>query len=311
MTRNRSRSRLGSGLLAARRTLRLTQADLAERAGCSTRSIWQAEGGDGRLDTFQRIAGCLGLEVSGRALPPGALLGPRLKQLRARVGISRRQVAEECGLSATTVAEVENGAACNVATIESIGLTLGAGLTLVTAGERAGFYRLAGMSSGWNAWATPQPVLDSLCEVLGGKFDLDPCASRQTRLRKHARRYLTEDDDGLSQPWHGRVYINPPYGPPLSQWTAKAVDEVASGRAELVIGLVPARTDTRWWHTSIAGLSDIWLLRGRLAFGAGGHKAPFPSAITAWGASDELRQRMSAALPGAWFVPASTTMQPR
>ena len=122
----------------------------------------------------------------------------------------------------------------------------------MTAGERAGFYRLAGMSSGWNAWATPQAVLDSLCEVLGGRFDLDPCASRQTRLRKHARRYLTEDDDGLSQPWHGRVYINPPYGPPLSQWTAKAVDEVAARRAELVIGLIPARTDTRWWHTSIA-----------------------------------------------------------
>ncbi len=151
----------------------------------------------GHLPTYCRLPRPGGLRTSTaarRAPRPEAEAAP------GTGWISRRQVAEECGLSATTVAEVENGAACNVATIETIGLTLGAGLTLVTAGERAGFYRLAGMSSGWNAWATPQPVLDSLCEVLGGKFDLDPCASRQTRLRKHARRYLTEDDDGLSQP---------------------------------------------------------------------------------------------------------------
>ncbi len=310
MLRKRSRSRLGSGLLAARRTSRKTQADLAAEAGCSVRSVWQAERGAGRLDLFQRIAGTTGMEVSGRALPPGELLGHRLKLLRTRMGLSRRQVADEAGLSATTVFEVETGAACNVSSVEAIGMMLGAGLTLVAAGERAGFYRLAGMSSGWNAWSTPQNVLDTLCEVVGGRFDLDPCASRQSRLRKHARHYLTEVEDGLGQPWYGQVYINPPYGPPLSRWTAKAVEEVASCRADLVIGLVPARTDTRWWHNTIAGLSDVWLLRGRLAFGAGEHKAPFPSALTAWGASDILRQRMSAAFPGAWHVPSGRGQLP-
>ncbi len=305
MHRQRSESRLGPRLQAARRTLGLTQLDLAEKAGCSTRSVWQAEGGGGRLDLFQRIAACLDMEISGRALPPGDALGIRLRLLRDRMGISRRQVGEECGLSATTVAEVEKGAACNVATVEAMGMMLGAGLALVPAGERAGFYRLTATSSGWNAWATPQPILDRLCEVVGGRFDLDPCASRQSRVRKHARTYLTEADDGLSQPWRGSVYINPPYGPPISLWTAKAVDEVAARRADLVIGLVPARTDTRWWHTSIAGRSDVWLLRGRLAFGAGGNNAPFPSAIIAWGSSEPLSHRMSAAFPDAWFIPAS------
>ncbi len=300
----RSRSRLGSSLLDVRRVLRRTQADLAGQAGCSSRSVWQAEGGDGRLDLFQRIAGCLEVEISGRALPPGDALGPRLRLLRDRIGISRRQVGEECGISATTVAEVERGAACNVATLESMGIALGAGLALVPAGRRAGFYRLTATSSGWNAWSTPQPVLDSLCKVVGGRFDLDPCASRQSRLRKHARLYLTETDDGLSQPWHGRVYINPPYGPPIALWTAKAVDEVAAGRAEFVIGLVPARTDTRWWHSTIAEQSDVWLLRGRLAFGDGGNKAPFPSGLVAWGAPETLCRRISTAFPDAWFIPA-------
>ncbi len=81
------------------------------------------------------------------------------------------------------------------------------------------------------------------------------------------RRYLTEEDDGLSQHWNGLVYINPPYGPLLPLWTSNAMEEVAVGRADLVIGLVLARTDARWWHATIARQCDVWLLRGRLSFG--------------------------------------------
>jgi hypothetical protein len=62
--------------------------------------------------------------------------------------------------------------------------------------------------------------------------------------------------------------MNPPYGRQLTSWVAKAREEHLCGRAELgVVALVPARTDTRWWHDSIAGAADIWMLPGRLAFG--------------------------------------------
>ncbi len=303
MQQKRSGSRLGQSLKKARKAAGLTQEEVAEAVDCNPRTVWHAERGQGRADLFQRIANCVGMVVSGRALPPGDLIGPRLKMLRARVGISRTQVADECGLSPTTVADAEAGGSCNISTLEQIGAVLGAGLTLVASGEHPGFYQLVGISSGWNAWSTPQPVLDSLCRVVGNRFDLDPCASRQKRHRIHARRYLTEDDDGLSQPWHGHVYINPPYGPQIALWTAKAMDEVTARRADVVIGLVPARTDTRWWHTSIAGRSDVWLLRGRLAFGGGEQKAPFPSAIVVWGATEDVCCRMTAEFPDAWHVP--------
>ena len=303
MQQKRSGSRLGQSLKKARKAAGLTQEEVAEAADCNPRTVWQAERGQGRADLFQRIASSVGVEISGRALPPGESVGTRLKMLRARVGISRRQIADECGLSPTTVADAEAGGTCNISTLEQIGTVLGAGLALVPSGERAGFYQLVGVSTGWNAWSTPQPVLDSLCRVLGDRFDLDPCASRQKRLRTHARRYFTEDDDGLTQPWHGRVYINPPYGPAIAAWTAKAIDEVTAGRANVVIGLVPARTDTRWWHTTIAGRSDVWLLRGRLAFGGGEQKAPFASAVVAWGATEEMSRRMTTEFPEAWHVP--------
>jgi hypothetical protein len=89
---------------------------------------------------------------------------------------------------------------------------------------------------------------------------------------------------------------------------AKARMEAEAGRAGLVIALVPARTDTRWWHDHVAGKADVWLLRGRLSFGDGTMAAPFPSAIVAWGATDYARSMLGEALPGAWHVPRSRVL---
>ena len=105
------------------------------------------------------------------------------------------------------------------------------------------------------------------------------------------------------RPWRAEtVYLNPPYGRELPKWIAKARREHEDGRAGLVVGLVPARTDTRWWHEDIAGHSDVWLLKGRLAFGDGAAPAPFPSALVVWGAGDPHREQISAAFSDAWLV---------
>jgi hypothetical protein len=81
-----------------------------------------------------------------------------------------------------------------------------------------------------------------------GTFDLDPCSptsdGRTTFVK--AKAYFTETDDGLSLSWFGRVFMNPPYGRSIHHWTAKA--EVEQGNAEVVVGSLPARLDTRYAH---------------------------------------------------------------
>jgi hypothetical protein len=110
-------------------------------------------------------------------------------------------------------------------------------------------------------------------------------------------------DDGLSLPWKASsVFLNPPYGRGLVSWVARADQESALGRAGVIFALVPARSDTGWWHNHIAGRADVWMLRGRLSFGKGGQPAPFASAIVVWRATEGHRTRMAAAFPDAWHI---------
>ncbi len=107
-----------------------------------------------------------------------------------------------------------------------------------------------------------------------GRFTLDVCANAENAK---CARFYTREQNGLVQPWAGRVWMNPPYGRALPAWIAKA-HEAADTTADIVCCLVPARTDTRWWHEhAIHG--EIEFLRGRLRFGEAANAAPFPSAV--------------------------------
>lgn len=130
------------------------------------------------------------------------------------------------------------------------------------------------MSSLTPEWATPQDFFDGLDSEFG--FTLDVCAAD---WNAKCDRYFTIEDDGLSQEWDGVVWMNPPYGREIGMWMAKAVESWRGGAT--VVCLVPARTDTAWWH-DYAMQGDIRFLRGRLKFiGPEGVKssAPFPSAV--------------------------------
>lgn len=94
-----------------------------------------------------------------------------------------------------------------------------------------------------------------------------------------ARVNFTHDDDGLTLPWHGVVFVNPPYGRTLGLWVAKTRQEVEEGRARTVVALLPARPDTTYWHQHVAGRAVVYFLRGRLRFSDGEQAAPFPSAL--------------------------------
>lgn len=104
-------------------------------------------------------------------------------------------------------------------------------------------------------WETPQWLFDELSDVYGG-FTLDPCATQQNAK---CERFFTREQDGLKQPWEGKVFCNPPYGREIGRWVGKAYDASLSGA--LVVCLLPARTDTRWWHTH-ARRGYVHFLRG-------------------------------------------------
>lgn len=128
-------------------------------------------------------------------------------------------------------------------------------------------------SSATDLWATPQATFDALDKEFG--FTLDPCSTHENaKCAKH----FTKEDDGLAQDWGGEVvFMNPPYGREILHWMRKAFESAELGGATVVC-LVPARTDTEWWHT-FAMRGECRFLKGRLKFGDAKASAPFPSAV--------------------------------
>lgn len=128
-------------------------------------------------------------------------------------------------------------------------------------------------SSATPEWPTPQAFYDRLHEEF--TFSLDPCST--TENAKCAK-FFTANEDGLAQSWHGEtVFMNPPYGRVIGSWMRKAYESCNQSGA-LVVCLVPARTDTAWWH-DYAMKGEIRFIRGRLKFGNAKDSAPFPSAL--------------------------------
>lgn len=129
-------------------------------------------------------------------------------------------------------------------------------------------------SSKTDEWETPQYLYDELNREF--HFDLDPCATDENHK---CAEYFTREDDGLQKNWGGRcVYCNPPYGRQIGKWIRKAYEEAQKPRTTVVL-LVPARTDTKWFHDYIYNKAEIRFIEGRVRFGDSKHGAPFPSMI--------------------------------
>ncbi len=225
---------------------------------------------------------------------------------RQRRKVSRRKLSKALGVSRNTLVAVETGGGL-VGTLEVYAAAVAAGLYLARPGDARAFSTHAGNSSGSNLWETPAALAEALSLAVGG-FDIDPCTATldRRRARIKAKILLTEADDGLSVPWIGKVFVNPPYGRGMSNWIRKCFEE--SQRGCLVVGLIPARPDSNHWHEYVAGQADVFMLRGRLKFGDGDNPAPFPSCIVLWRADTGLIARLSLALPDAWHVPRQKPM---
>ena len=132
-----------------------------------------------------------------------------------------------------------------------------------------------GLTSTGNIVAeTPKYLFDRISSIFN--FSLDACA-----LPENAKceSYYTPKDDGLSKPWRGGVWCNPPYGREISSWVKKAYEESQKEYNSFVLMLLPARTDTRWWWEYVQGKATLFFIKGRVKFGDHNVGAPFPSVL--------------------------------
>ena len=298
---------IGKCFRQARKKRCLTQFELAEEAGLSVSTLRLLEGGRGNLSSWRKALSALSLVVQGRNLPPGETIGQRVAALRRRRHLSQRKLASMVGTTQPTIIALEKRSQGRLTVLDRALTVIGGGHYLAEQGTQKPFFTHAGNSSTSMMWHTPAEVLDVLYEAFG-VFDLDPCSPTAARSSApvKARVYYTAADDGLSLPWHGVVFINPPYGRGLGAWVAKAEAEVLCGNARTVVALIPARTDTRYWHEHVAGTATVFFLRGRLTFGSADAPAPFPSALALWGAAAHQIAALEQRLPDAWMVPSAT-----
>jgi phage N-6-adenine-methyltransferase len=128
------------------------------------------------------------------------------------------------------------------------------------------------MSSNTNEWETPRALFEKLSEEF--RFTLDVAATKENRKTE---KYYDIKQDGLLQSWDtdGAVWCNPPYGRTLGKWVKKAYEESENN---LVVMLIPARTDTTYWHDYIFPYAEVRFIKGRIKFSGIG-SAPFPSAL--------------------------------
>ena len=139
------------------------------------------------------------------------------------------------------------------------------------------------LSSKTDNWATPQDFFDNLNEEF--HFTLDPCANEENHK---CDLFFTKEQDGLTKDWGEHVvFCNPPYGKEIADWVRYSYEQSQKPNTTVVM-LIPARTDTRYFHDYIYGKAEIRFIKGRLKFGDATTAAPFPSMVVIYRKSSWL-----------------------
>ena len=129
-------------------------------------------------------------------------------------------------------------------------------------------------------WATPQEFFNKLNEEFS--FEIDVCATKENAKCSN---FFTKEIDALCQEWHGTCWCNPPYGKQIKHWIKKSYDTAKQNNGTVVC-LIPARTDTQWWHEYVMKATEIRFIKGRLKFNNHKNSAPFPSALVVFRISE-------------------------
>jgi len=137
------------------------------------------------------------------------------------------------------------------------------------------------VSSDRQDWGTPRAFMAFLEIEKGWKPNLDAAASIRNTKAPH---FYSKTDDGLSKAWYGNVWLNPPFGTEIGSWMKKCSEEIKNDLVKSIFVLVPARTDTKWFHEIVMPSAYlVYLIKGRFNFrfdeATPGANAPFPSML--------------------------------
>jgi len=230
---------------------------------------------------------------------PGKSLAEQLRTRRLKQSMAIEALARRTGLSPTTIRSVELGGG-SVASILKI-LSALAPKAKRRAPERA--YWGQGDKDDRDSRFTPPDFMESIYSSFG-KIDLDPCAHPSSPVIASKEYILANGDDGLRDVWFGEfVYVNPPFSDQLN-WLRRAHEQWRLGNVATIACLVPARTDSAWFHETLRANADIYFLQGRLRFldlRGSAQATPFSLMVVIFGATEEQKEKFAATVPGFWM----------
>jgi len=284
-------------LRAARKEKGWLQRTLAERSGESAQAIFRLERGIGSVSTLEAVMRALDFRLTG--IGPGKSLAEQLSTRRLKLSMTIEALAKRTGLSPTTIRSVELGGG-SVASILKI-LNALAPKAKRRAPERA--YWGQGEKDDRDSRFTPPDFMESIYASFG-KIDLDPCAYPSSPVTASQKYIFANGDDGLRDAWSGEfVYVNPPFSDQLN-WLRRAHEQWRLGNVATIACLVPARTDSTWFHETLRADADIYFLQGRLRFldlRGNTQPTPFSLMVVIFGATKEQKEKFAAAVSGFWM----------
>ena len=138
---------------------------------------------------------------------------------------------------------------------------------------------------------TPQFILDKVYKCF--EVDIGPCTPPNVHNVK-AKVHYTKFDDGLTKPWDGNLFFNPPYGRFISKWIDKFTDELNQGRIRNAILLVPNKTETKWFNKIADSCNLMCTIIHRLPFDNPEHiikNGTFGSTVFLFTSSEEVQTK--------------------
>jgi transcriptional regulator with XRE-family HTH domain len=289
-------------LAVARREKGLSQTQLAGLVNADRQAIARLECGGGSVQLLLRAMTAMHYHLSG--LAQGATLPEQVKNRRHVMGISVDELARRAGISPTTLIALESGRG----TVAPLIKVLAVIQTSRTERRKPNLTPyLPAIVGERDSRFTPAAFVD-IIEKVWGHIDLDPCGHIESPVRAVRKILLSEGGDGLRDEWSGDiVYLNPPFSR-MTSWLRRADEMWSAGKVNKVVALVPARTDSAYFHDRLAEVCDIGFLRGRMQFTrASGrsdkaNRVPFSLMVCVWGATQEEIEAFDRLSPCRWLA---------
>ena len=282
----------------ARRGKGWTQKALADRSGVSEQAIYRLERGIGSVATLNAAMTALEFRLTG--IGPGKTLAEQLRARRLKRGIALDALAVRTGLTRKTISNIERGGG-SIASLMRLMEAL-APKAKRRAPERA--YWGQGDKEDRDSRFTPPEFMNNIYAAFG-TVDIDPCAHRLSPVVAKRRILLDEGGDGLIDDRSGRLaFVNPPFSAQL-KWLQRAHEQWRVGNVEAVVCLVPARTDSVWFHDTLTADADICLLQGRVRFldtKGGSQPTPFSLMLVALGTTAQQKAAWNGLVDGLWLA---------